>query len=59
MTELEQSLWKIMRQEQKEVPPVMIYVNGEYKFNGVNYGRNENAANAERRNYFNQLNKQS
>lgn len=55
MTEYTESLYKVMRQPTKELPPVFIYRDGNFIFNGVNYGSNEGAANKARRKYFNKL----
>ena len=45
-------LWKLMRKEMKDVPPVMIYGKSGYRFNGVNYGQDKETAYKARREYF-------
>ncbi|MEO7046578.1 MAG: hypothetical protein ABI091_14805 [Ferruginibacter sp.] len=55
---LVESLWTVMRKEKRKAPPVLIFHEGNFLFNGVNYGSDEGAANKERRKYFEQIQKQ-
>jgi hypothetical protein len=57
-TEFTESLFEVMRKKNKPLHhPVLIFINGEYKFNGINYKCDEEAANKARRSYYEQLKK--
>lgn len=48
-------LYKVMRPKIKKAPHILIFINGEYKFNGINYKGDERGANDARRIYYEQL----